>query len=404
MLSVAEARARIVAAFHPLGSEQVGLLSALGRVLAADVAARVTQPPAAVSAMDGYAVRADDVAKVPARLRIVGQAPAGGSYEGPVTAGQAVRIFTGGPLPAGADTIIIQEDTTAEGDHVVVREGAPRGTYVRPAGLDFKAGDVLLQKGRLLTARDIGIAASMNAPWLPVTRRPRIAILATGDEVVMPGDPVGPHQIISSNGLSLAAFVTACGGDPIHLGIAPDDRAALQAMAQGAVGADLLVTSGGASVGDHDLVQAALGEAGMKMDFWKIAMRPGKPLMFGNIGATRVLGVPGNPVSSLVCATMFLRPAIDAMLGRIAAPEPQPTALLGRDLPQNDSREDYLRARLSHDSQGRLVATPFEKQDSSMLSFLSRADCLVVRAPRAPAIEAGALVAIVPHAGGCLSI
>jgi molybdopterin molybdotransferase len=404
MLSVAEARARIVAAFHPLGSEQVGLLSALGRVLAADVAARVTQPPAAVSAMDGYAVRADDVAKIPARLRIVGQAPAGGSYEGPVTAGQAVRIFTGGPLPAGADTIIIQEDTTAEGDHVVVRESAPRGTYVRPAGLDFKAGDVLLQKGRLLTARDIGIAASMNAPWLPVTRRPRIAILATGDEVVMPGDPVGPHQIISSNGLSLAAFVTACGGDPIHLGIAPDDRAALQAMAQGAVGADLLVTSGGASVGDHDLVQAALGEAGMKMDFWKIAMRPGKPLMFGNIGATRVLGVPGNPVSSLVCATMFLRPAIDAMLGRIAAPEPQPTALLGRDLPHNDGREDYLRARLSHDSQGRLVATPFEKQDSSMLSFLSKADCLVVRAPRAPAIEAGALVAIVPLAGGCLSI
>jgi molybdopterin molybdotransferase len=404
MLSVAEARARIVAAFHPLGSEQVGLLSALGRVLAADVAARVTQPPAAVSAMDGYAVRADDVAKIPARLRIVGQAPAGGSYEGPVTAGQAVRIFTGGPLPAGADTIIIQEDTTAEGDHVVVRESAPRGTYVRPAGLDFKAGDILLQKGRLLTARDIGIAASMNAPWLTVTRRPRIAILATGDEVVMPGDPVGPHQIISSNGLSLAAFVTACGGDPIHLGIAPDDRAALQAMAQGAVGADLLVTSGGASVGDHDLVQAALGEAGMKMDFWKIAMRPGKPLMFGNIGATRVLGVPGNPVSSLVCATMFLRPAIDAMLGRIAAPEPQPTAMLGRDLPQNDSREDYLRARLSHDSQGRLVATPFEKQDSSMLSFLSKADCLVVRAPRAPAIEAGALVAIVPLAGGCLSI
>jgi molybdopterin molybdotransferase len=401
MLSVAEARARIVAAFHPLGSEQVGLLSALGRVLAADVAARVTQPPAAVSAMDGYAVRADDVAKVPARLRIVGQAPAGGSYEGPVTAGQAVRIFTGGPLPAGADTIIIQEDTTAEGDHVVVREGAPRGTYVRPAGLDFKAGDVLLQKGRLTGIADANpVCAACHAQPLTTIA----AKLATGDEVVMPGDPVGPHQIISSNGLSLAAFVTACGGDPIHLGIAPDDRAALQAMAQGAVGADLLVTSGGASVGDHDLVQAALGEAGMKMDFWKIAMRPGKPLMFGNIGATRVLGVPGNPVSSLVCATMFLRPAIDAMLGRIAAPEPQPTALLGRDLPQNDSREDYLRARLSHDSQGRLVATPFEKQDSSMLSFLSKADCLVVRAPRAPAIEAGALVAIVPLAGGCLSI
>ncbi len=404
MLSVAEARARITAAFRPLGSEQVGLLNALGRVLAADVAARVTQPPTAVSAMDGYAVRADDVARVPARLRVVGQAPAGGSYDGQVAAGQAVRIFTGGPLPAGADTIVIQEDTASEGDHVVVREGAARGTYVRPAGLDFKVGDVLLQKGRLLTARDIGIAAAMNAPWLPVTRRPRIAILATGDEVVMPGDPVGPHQIISSNGLSLAAFVTACGAEPIHLGIAPDDRGALQAMAEGAAGADLLVTSGGASVGDHDLVQAALGETGMHVDFWKIAMRPGKPLMFGTIGATRVLGVPGNPVSSLVCATMFLRPAIDTMLGRVTEPEPQPTALLGRDLPENDSREDYLRSRLSHDAQGRLVATPFDKQDSSMLSFLSKADCLVVRAPRAPATKAGTTVPIVPLSGGCLSI
>ena len=404
MLSVAEARSRIVAAFDPLGSEQIGLLDALGRVLAADVAARMTQPPAAVSAMDGYAVRADDVAKVPARLRVIGQAPAGGSFGGQVGAGQAVRIFTGGPLPAGTDTIIIQEDTASEGEHVVVREGAPRGTYVRAAGLDFRVGDILLKKGRFLTARDIGMAAAMNVPWLHVTRRPRIAILATGDEVVMPGDPVGPNQIISSNGLSLAAFVVACGAEPIHLGIAPDDRAALKAMVQGAIGTDLLVTSGGASVGDHDLVQAALGETGMQMDFWKIAMRPGKPLMFGSIGATRVLGVPGNPVSTLVCATMFLRPAIDRMLGRLVEPEPQPTALLGRDLPENDSREDYLRARLSHDAQGRVVATPFDKQDSSMLSFLSKADCLVVRAPRAPAIKAGTTVPIVPLSGGCLSI
>jgi molybdopterin molybdotransferase len=220
----------------------------------------------------------------------------------------------------------------------------------------------------------------------------------------MPGDPIGRHQIVSSNGLSLAAFVTACGGDPIHLGIAPDDRDALRRMAEAAVGADLLVTSGGASVGDHDLVQAVLGEAGMQVDFWKIAMRPGKPLMFGRIGATAVLGVPGNPVSSLVCATMFLRPAIDAMLAREIEVEPQPTALLGRDLPANDSREDYLRARLSYDAQGRRVATPFDRQDSSMLSLLSKADCLVVRPPRAPAISAGSVVDIVPLTGGCLSI
>jgi molybdopterin molybdotransferase len=404
MLSVAEARARIRAAFHPLGSEQVGLMQGLGRVLAEDAAARVTQPPADVSAMDGYAVRAADVANVPARLKVVGQAPAGGSYDGTLLPGEAVRIFTGGPLPTGADTIIIQEDTTADGDQVTVKEGATAGTYVRRAGLDFRAGEVLLKKGRLLSARDIGIAAAMNLPWLRVTRRPRVAILATGDEVVMPGEPLGPHQIVSSNGLSLAAFVTVCGGEPIHLGIAPDNRATLAAMAGAAVGADLLVTSGGASVGEHDLVQAALGEAGMQMDFWKIAMRPGKPLMFGRIGPTPVLGVPGNPVSTLVCALMYLRPAINVMLGLEEEARPQPTALLGADLPANDSREDYLRSRLSYDPQGRLVATPFPKQDSSMLSLLAKSECLVVRAPRAPAISAGSLVPIVPLMGGVFSI
>jgi molybdopterin molybdotransferase len=404
MLSVAEACSRICAAFRPLGSEQVGLMQALGRVLAEDVAARVTQPPADVSAMDGYAVRAADVATVPARLKVVGQAPAGGSYDAALAPGQAVRIFTGGPLPAGADAIIIQEDTVAEGDQVTVKESARAGNYVRPAGLDFRAGEVLLKKGRLLTSRDIGIAAAMNVPWLRVTRRPRVAILATGDEVVMPGEPLGRHQIISSNGLSLAAFVTACGGEPIHLGIAPDDRAVLTAMAGAAVGADLLVTSGGASVGEHDLVQSALGEAGMQMDFWKIAMRPGKPLMFGRIGPTPVLGVPGNPVSTLVCALMYLKPAIAVMLGLQEEARPQPTALLGCDLPANDSREDYLRSRLSYDPEGRLTATPFPKQDSSMLSLMAKADCLVIRAPQAPAIKAGATVSIVPLAGGVFSI
>jgi molybdopterin molybdotransferase len=404
MLSVAEARTRICAAFHPLGSEQVGLMQGLARVLAEDAAARVTQPPADVSAMDGYAVRAADVATVPARLKVVGHAPAGGSYDGTLRPGEAVRIFTGGPLPAGADTIIIQEDTVAEGGQVTVKEGAAAGTYVRRAGLDFRAGEVLLKKGRLLTARDIGIAAAMNLPWLRVTRRPRVAILATGDEVVMPGEPLGANQAVSSNGLSLAAFVTACGGEPIHLGIAPDDRAVLTAMASAAVGADLLVTSGGASVGEHDLVQSALGEAGMEMDFWKIAMRPGKPLMFGRIGPTPVLGVPGNPVSTLVCALMYLKPAIAVMLGLQEEPRPPPTALLGCDLPANDSREDYLRSRLSYDPEGRLVATPFPKQDSSMLSLMAEADCLVIRAPRAPAIKAGAIVSIVPLAGGVFSI
>ncbi|HEY7687995.1 MAG TPA: molybdopterin molybdotransferase MoeA, partial [Dongiaceae bacterium] len=300
--------------------------------------------------------------------------------------------------------VVIQEDTAADGDHVEIRSSSHAGRHVRAAGTDFSRGDVLLTKGRLLTARDIGIAAAMNSPWLRVTRRPRVAIIATGDEVVMPGDAIGPTQIVSSNSLSLSAFVAACGAEPVHLGIAADDLGTLRAMAQGAAGADLLVTSGGASVGEHDLVQQAFGEAGMKLDFWKIAMRPGKPVIFGRIGATPVLGLPGNPVSALVCSTLFLRPAIDAMLGRLTAEAPTPTAILGRDLPENDSREDYLRAQTSFDDKGRLVATPFPKQDSSMLSLMAKADCLIVRPIRAPAIAAGSMVPIVELTGGCISI
>src|SRR5262245_22966997 len=291
MITVAEARARILAAFKPLAAEQVALTAALGRVLAEDVTARVTQPPLAVSAMDGYAVCSADVATVPVRLRIVGSIAAGRAYNGAVTNGEAARIFTGAALPSGADAVVIQEDTTAEGDHVQVRASVQAGRHVRAAGTDFNKGDMLLKAGRLLTARDIGIAAAMNAPWLRVARRPRVAILATGDEVVMPGDAIGPTQIVSSNSLSLSAFVTACGAAPIHLGIAPDDVDMLRTMAQGAAGADLLVTSGGASVGEHDLVQKALRQAGMELDFWKIAMRPGKPVIFGRIGSRPVFGL-----------------------------------------------------------------------------------------------------------------
>ncbi len=404
MITVEEARARILAAFAPLAAEQVALTEGLGRVLAEDIAARVTQPPSAVSAMDGYAVRAADVATVPVQLRVTGYAQAGHAIAGKLQAGEAARIFTGAALPPGADAVVIQEDTTANGDQVEVRESVHVGRHVRAAGTDFNKGDILLRKGRRLTARDIGIAAAMNAPWLRVTRRPRIAILATGDEVVMPGEPIGPTQIVSSNSLSLSAFVTACGAEPIHLGIAPDNLGMLQQMATAAVGADLLVTSGGASVGEHDLVQKALGAAGMELDFWKIAMRPGKPVLFGRIGATPVLGLPGNPVSALVGSTLFLRPAIDKMLGLAASAAPSATAILGRDLPENDSREDYLRAEISYDSAGRLVATPFPKQDSSMLSLMARADCLIVRSVRAPAIKAGATVPIVVLSGGALSI
>ena len=404
MLSVAEALGRILAGLRPLGSEQVAVSEALGRVLAEDVTARVTQPPAAVSAMDGYAVRAADVAAVPARLAMIGQVPAGSRFEGRIGPGETMRIFTGAPLPEGADTIVIQEDADAAGASITVREGAPLGTYVRRAGLDFAAGERGLAKGRRLTARDVGLAAAMNWPWLRVTRRPRVAILATGDEVVMPGEPIAPSQIVSSNGLALAAVVAACGGEPLPLGIVADDREALAAMAEGARGADLLVTTGGASVGDHDLVRSALGDHGLELDFWQIAMRPGKPLLFGRLGSTPVLGLPGNPVSSLVCSTIFLKPALELMLGMAPAAAPRQSARLGSGLPVNDRRQDYLRARLARDAAGGLVATPFPVQDSSMLSRLAWADCLVIRPPLAPPARAGDEVEIIELGGGSPAI
>ncbi len=401
MIPVAEALSRILAEFEPLAVEQVSVADALGRALAEDLTARLTQPPAAVSAMDGYAVRAEDVETVPVTLKRIGEAPAGGAFEGEVGAGEAVRIFTGGPVPKGADAIVMQEDAESDGKTVTVTESSPAGRYVRPAGLDFKEGQVGIGAGRTLGPRDVGLAAAMNVPWLTVRRRPRIAVMATGDEIVMPGDPVGPHQIVSSNGLALSAFVTARGGVPINLGIAADTPEALRTMAAGAKGADLLVTTGGASVGEHDLVQSALGEAGLEVAFWKVAMRPGKPLIFGRLAETPLLGLPGNPVSSMVCAILYLGPIMDRMLGVERKDEPPATAVLGADLGENDLRQDYLRARLSRNQEGELVAAPFDVQDSSMFFYLVRSDCLIVRPPHAPPAKAGERVEIIllPRAG-----
>ena len=405
MISVDEALTRITGAMPAMPVEQIALADALGRVLAEDVAARRTQPPMAVSAMDGYAVRAEDVQELPATLEVIGAAPAGKAYADTLRPGQAVRIFTGGPVPDGADAIVIQENTTAEANTVTVIEGTTSvGRYVRPAGLDFKEGQTLLSAGRALTARDIGLAAAMNVPWLKVRRKPLIALLATGDEIVMPGEPIGPHQIVSSNGLALSSFVAAEGGRSIDLGISPDSRDALKAMAAGARGADMLVTTGGASVGDHDIVRSVLGEVGLELDFWKIAMRPGKPLIFGRIAETPILGLPGNPVSATVCALIYLGPAIRAMLGLGDAGTPTASAILGRDLAANDERQDYLRSRLAPGAGGAMVATPSETQDSSMFATLAHADCLVVRAPHAPPARAGEVVTIVPLRGGIISI
>jgi molybdopterin molybdotransferase len=400
MLSVEQALERILGAMAPLPGEQISVADGLGRVLASDIVARRTQPPAAMSAMDGYAVRAADVAVVPATLEVVGQAPAGGAWEGTLGTGEAVRIFTGGPVPDGADAIVMQENTEAGDGTVTILQSAPEGRFVRPAGLDFNEGDILLPASRLLTARDVALAAAANTPWITVHRRPRVAILVTGDEVVMPGDPLAPNQIVSSNSLGMAAMVRVFGGEPYMLGIAPDDREALAAMAAGAKGADLLLTSGGASVGDHDLVQSVLGEIGFELGFWKIAMRPGKPLIFGHVGDTPVLGLPGNPVSALVCSMLYLQPALARMLGmKDSGVSCGPTARLTEALTENDERQDYLRGALANDDKGELLVTPFTRQDSSMLNMLAQADCLVVRPPHAPALTAGERVPIIPLPG-----
>jgi len=394
MISVAEARERIVAELRPTPGEVVHLAAAWGRVTAAPITARLTQPPRDVSAMDGYAVRSGD-AVAHAVLNVVGSAPAGHPWAGRIGAGESLRIFTGSVMPEGADGVLVQEDATVTGNQVTVGEAVGPGQFVRRAGQDFRAGDVLITAGKRLNARDIGLAAAANHPWLTLHRRPRVAILATGDEIALPGEPIPPGGIVSSNAHALGALVHAAGGEPVVLPVVPDDRATIGVAAEAATGMDLLVTTGGASVGDHDLVQQALVERGLKVDFWKIAMRPGKPLIHGRLGSVPLIGLPGNPVSAMVCGILFLLPAIQRLTGLPGLPPSVATAVLDTPLRANDGRADHLRARLTTRADGTLVVTPYERQDSAMLRLLSEADALVLRDPYAPALPAGALVTMI---------
>ena len=392
MIAVEEAVERIVAAFAPLAAERVAIGDAAGRVLAEDALALANQPPDAVSSMDGYALRAADATQPGATLRVVGSAPAGHPYAGSIGAGETVRIFTGGVVPNGADAIVIQEDATGHGDTVTFAVAAQAGRHIRAAGLDFKAGETLVNSGQRLSARDLSLIAAGDVGFVKVRRKPRIVFAATGDELSVPGAARKPGGIVASSGYALAAMIERWGGSAIDLGILPDTAEAVSSIADKATDADLIVTLGGASVGDHDLVQKALGPRGFALDFWKIAMRPGKPLIFGKLGAVPLLGLPGNPVSTLVCAMLFLRPAIAAMLGTADEAETA-TAKLSADLKENDGRQDYVRARIEMKDGERFV-TPFAIQDSSMLSVLARADALIVRKPRAPAEKAGETVSI----------
>jgi molybdopterin molybdotransferase len=397
-LTVEEALARVLSgvnAFGPEDCERVPIEAALGRITGEPITTRDWQPPFDASAMDGYAVRAADVAALPARLQVIGHAAAGHPFSGTVGPGQAVRIFTGAPVPSGGDAIVIQENTTREGDTVVVTSGAVDPEHVRPRGMDYRPGTVVLSAGERLTPRTLTLAAASGAAEVSARRKPVVAVLATGDELVGPAArDLGPGQIRASNHIGVAAMAEMAGASSRLLGIARDTHESLGAHVAMASDADILVTIGGASVGDHDLVGPVLATRGMALDFWRIAMRPGKPLMFGRLGRQRVLGLPGNPVSSLVCARLFLVPLIRAFLG--LEPEPARTreAHLAIPVEANGARAHYMRAVAEPAADGRLSVTPLPSQDSSQLTQLGTANCLLVRPIGAPALQAGAPVPI----------
>ncbi len=373
MMTVEQALARLLALALPLPTELISLRHAAGRYLAAPAHALRDQPPFAASAMDGYALQGD-----PAQgetFHVIGEAGAGHSFAGAIAPGQALRIFTGAPVPAGATRVIIQEDVDRAGDTITIKPNADTGTNIRPAGQDFHAGDAL--PPRRLHAHDLALLAAMNVPQITVTRRPVIAIIPTGDELVMPGEVPGPDQIIASNSFAIAALAEASGAEVRMLPIARDTVPALRTLLELASGADVIVTIGGASVGDHDLVARVAGDLGFAPSFWKIAMRPGKPLMAGRFGDGVMLGLPGNPVSAIVCAHLFLLPLLHALQGGGTVPQAARRAKLGQAVDGNGPRAHYMRARLSDGDMP--VITPFDRQDSSLLSILSKADALLIR-------------------------
>lgn len=384
LLSVEEALDRIVAGATPLACEAIPLFEADRRILAEDVVARRTQPPFDVSAMDGFAVRDADVQEVPVTLKVVGHSAAGHGFDGTVGPGEAVRIFTGAPVPPGADAIVIQEDTTHDAERVTVVAGAPETGHIRKRGFDFAEGQTLIEAGAPLTPRDVTLAAAAGYATLTVRRQPKVALLATGDELVLPGEPVGPDQIVCSNVYGISAIVRRAGGIPTFLGIAKDNKADLEAKLRSVRDADILVTIGGASVGDHDLVGPVLADMGMDLAFWKIAMRPGKPLMSGRLGDLHVLGLPGNPVSSLICTRVFVVPLIEALLGLTPNELGRQTAQAAAAMGANGPRQHYMRANRSTAPDGTALVTPVASQDSSLLAHLARADCLIVRPPNDP--------------------
>ncbi|QYX58363.1 molybdopterin molybdotransferase MoeA [Roseovarius sp. SCSIO 43702] len=389
MIPVEQALSELFALVSPTAAELVDLRKASGRVLARPVSASRAQPPFSCSAMDGYALAAS-AARPGAHLRVIGEAAAGRRFEGRVGDGECVRIFTGAPMPEGTDRVVIQEDVTRDGEMVALGQTLDDKTHVRPAGADFAAG-ATMDAPRRLGPSEVALLAAMNVAEVPVHARPTVAIMATGDELVMPGESPGPDQIIASNSFGLKALLAELGAEPRLLPIARDSEASLRMAFDLARGADLVVTIGGASVGDHDLVGPVAQSLGLDRSFYKIAMRPGKPLMAGRMGEAAMIGLPGNPVSAMVCGHVFLAPVIRAMQGLPAAPAPRQRATLAAPLAQNGPREHYMRARVED---GRIRA--HDHQDSALLTVLADANALLVRPPQDPARDAGAEVEYLP--------
>lgn len=389
MIPVAEALARTLSLAPPVVPEEVGLADAADRVLAAPVTARLTQPPFDSASMDGYALRCADL---PGPLRVVGEAAAGRAWAGTIAPGEAVRIFTGAPVPPGCDRVVMQENVSREGDLVSVTDPSG-GSNIRHRGNDFSEGAVI-PAGRLLGPADLGLIAAMNVPRVTVARRPVVAILPGGDELVPPGADPGPGQIVNSNDVAVAAIVSAAGGLPRILPVARDTADSLRAGLEAAADADIIVTIGGASVGDHDLIAPVTQAMGMDRAFWKLAMRPGKPLVVGRLGNALMLGLPGNPVSAMVTALLFLRPLIERMQG-LPGSHPTRRATLGCDMPPEGPRQHYLRAHLTQ-TDGLPVLTPDPNQDSASLTVMAGADALLIRPAHDPARCAGEVVDYMP--------
>lgn len=405
LLPVDDALKAITETLSLIDKEEISMAEAaagdvMGRVLAEDIYAELSHPPHDVSAMDGFAVRDADLTDLSKPLKIIGESAAGHPFEGMVNSGETVRIFTGAHCPKGSDTIIIQEDTEQDGDHVTIKEAAPKGRYIRPKGNDFNKGDLIVAKGTLLSPRLLALIASAGVVTLKLSKKPRVAIISTGDELVAPGTPPKEGQIISSNGLFLKNYLNSIGAETIDIGIVPDQDDVLGKAFEDAAKADLIITSGGASVGSHDGVAKAMTDQNTtQLNFWRIAMRPGKPLIFGKIKGVPIIGLPGNPVSTSVCAMVFVSTAIKVITGQDISHNwglDIRQGRLSKPLKANDKRQDYLRASLNYKDDGVPELTPYEQQDSGMMKLLSQAEALVIRSPFADEADIGDLVSYIP--------